>query len=306
MKRFAFLLVAAAVLAGARLPAQEREDEGQITFCAYNLRNYLKMERSVGGVRTEGTGKPEKEIAAVVRFITAIKPDVLGLCEIGTEEDLRDLQRRLKDAGLNLPHSEMAHGGDSARRLALLSRFPIVARNSQCDLRYRIGQLVFPVQRGFLDATVRLKKGFDLRCVGVHLKSKREIPEADQELMRRNEAHLLRLHTESILKSDPDTRLVLYGDFNEDKAEASIVEIEGVPGTDLSLHRINVKDSRGHAWTHYWEYMDLYSRFDYLFVSRPLEGYVDKRSSHIFDAPDFYAGSDHRPLVMKIDRVKGR
>jgi endonuclease/exonuclease/phosphatase family metal-dependent hydrolase len=138
----------------------------------------------------------------------------------------------------------------------------------------------------------------------VHLKSKREIPDADQKLMRRNEAHLLRQHTESILKEKPDTRLLLYGDFNEDKAEASIVEIEGVPGMDLSMHRINVKDSRGEAWTHYWEFQDMYSRFDYFFVSRPLEPYVDKRASHIYDALNFSSGSDHRPIVMKIDLVK--
>lgn len=303
MKRFVFLLAVTSAWCGTCLPAQ---DDGQITFCSYNLRNYLKMERSVGGERTEGIGKPEKEIAAVIRFLTAIKPDVLGLCEIGTEDDIKDLQQRLKDNGLDLPHFESAHGGDSTRRLGLLSRFPIVARDSQQDLRYRIGELVFPVQRGFLDATVRIRKGFDLRCVGVHLKSKREIPEADQKLMRRNEAHLLRRHTESILKTDPATRLLLYGDFNEDKSEASIVEIEGVPGVDLSLHRINLKDSRGETWTHFWELQDLYSRFDYIFVSRPLEGYLDKRRSHIFDAPDFYSASDHRPLVLKIDLVKDR
>jgi endonuclease/exonuclease/phosphatase family metal-dependent hydrolase len=181
-----------------------------------------------------------------------------------------------------------------------------VARHSQTGLRYQIGDQIFPVQRGFLDATVRVRKGFELRCIGVHLKSKREIPDADQKLMRRNEAHILRGYTESILKAAPDTKLLLYGDFNEDKAEAAIVEIEGVPGMDLSMHRINVKDSRGEAWTHFWEFQDLYSRFDYFFVSRPLEPYVDKRRSHIYDVPNFYSGSDHRPIVMKIDLVKNK
>ena len=102
----------------------------------------------------------------------------------------------------------------------------------------------------------------------------------------------------------PERTELLYGDFNEDKAEASIVEIEGVSGMELSMHRINVKDSRGEAWTHYWEFQDLYSRFDYFFVSRPLEPYVDKRHSCIYDVPSFYSGSDHRPIVMKIDLVK--
>jgi endonuclease/exonuclease/phosphatase family metal-dependent hydrolase len=304
MKRFLFLLTFAAALCGACAWAQD--ENGQITFCSYNLKNYLRMERFVGGKRTEGVGKSEKEIAAVVKFIADIHPDVLGVCEIGAEDELRDLQSRLKAAGLELPELEAAHGGDPTRQLGLLSRFPIVARNSQTELRYRIGDQIFPVQRGFLDTTVRVRKGYELRCVGVHLKSKREIPEVDQKLMRRNEAHLLRQHTESILKEKPDTRLLVYGDFNEDKAEASIVEIEGVSGMELSMHRINLKDSHGEAWTHYWEFQDLYSRFDYFFVSRPLEPYVDKRGSHIYDVPNFYSGSDHRPIVMKIDMAKNK
>jgi endonuclease/exonuclease/phosphatase family metal-dependent hydrolase len=304
MKRFLFLLAVTVALGGASLRSQD--ENGQVTFCSYNLKNYLKMERFVGGKRTEGIGKPEKEIAAVLKFIMAIKPDVLGLCEIGTEDDIKDLQARLKAEGLDLEHFEAAHGGDPTRRLGLLSRFPIIARNSQTELKYQIGDQMFAVNRGFLDATVQVKKGFDLRCVGVHLKSKREVPEADQKLMRRNEAHLLRRHTESILKADPETKLVLYGDFNEDKAEAPIVEIEGVSGMELSMHRINVKDSRGETWTHFWEMQDLYSRFDYFFVSRPFESYVDKRKSYIYDPPNYYDGSDHRPIVLKIDLVKDK
>ena len=302
MKRFLFLATVAAALSVGNLLAQEATQ--QITFCSYNLKNFLRMERSVGGKRTEGVGKPEAEIAAVVKFITTIKPDILGVCEIGTEEDVKDLQSRLRAAGIDLPNFEAARGGDATRQLGLLSRFPIVARNSQRELKYVIGEQVFPVQRGFLDATVELRKGLELRCIGVHLKSKREIPEADQKLMRRNEAHLLRKHTEAILKQNPETKLMLYGDFNEDKAEPSIVEIEGVSGMELSMNRINLKDSRGETWTHYWEFQDVYSRLDYFFVSRPLQSYVDKRASYIFDPPDFYDGSDHRPLVLKIDLMK--
>ena len=304
MRRFLFLAGTALIAACAALPLRAQEGElQQITFCGYNLKNYLKMNRGVGA-NVEPTGKPEKEVAAVVGFITEIQPDILGVCEIGSEEDLKDLQTRLKSEGIDLPHYEMAHGGDPTRQLGLLSRFPIVATHSQTELHYRIGDMVFPVQRGFLDATVEVKEGFELRCIGVHLKSKREVPDADQKLMRRNEAHLLRRHTDEILTNDPTTKLLLYGDFNEDRSEASIVEIEGVAGMDLSLHRINVKDSRGEAWTHFWEQQDQYSRFDYFFVSRPLESYVDKQTSVIYDPPNFYQGSDHRPIVMKIDLVK--
>lgn len=305
MKRFLFVLILSALLTGHFLQAQSSPDS-TITFCAYNLRNYLKMERSAKGVSNPGAGKPEKEIDAVLKFLQEIKPDILGVCEIGSEEDIVDLKSRLKTTGIDLPYHELSHGGDPVRGLGFLSKFPIIEHHSRKELKYRIGEDIFPVQRGFLDVTVQLRPGFDLRCVGVHLKSKREVPEADQALMRRNEAHLLRQHLESILQTKPETKLLLYGDLNENKHEASIAEIEGTPGMELSMNDVRLRDSHGETWTHFWELADLYSRFDYCFVSRPLQSYVDKKKSYIFDAKDFYEGSDHRPIVLKIDLTKDK
>jgi endonuclease/exonuclease/phosphatase family metal-dependent hydrolase len=203
---------------------------------------------------------------------------------------------------VDLPHHEMGHGGDPTRRLALLSRFPITARNSQAELRYHIGDVILPMQRGILDATVALRPNFEVRFLGVHFKSQRDVPGMDQKLMRRNEAHLLRRHIESILGTQPATRLLAYGDFNESRHEAAIVEIEGVPGTDFSMMDIRLRDSRGESWTHFWDAADHYSRLDYCFVNRALQSHVKKPESFIFDPPNFYDGSDHRPLVIKIDR----
>ncbi len=306
--QFRFLRVGLSLLlavcgTGASLFSQQTEG---IVFCAYNLRNYLKMERFVDGERTEGVGKPEHEIETVVRILTEITPDILGLCEIGTEEDVRDLQGRLRQAGLDLPHTELTHGGDTARGLALLSRLPLVARQSKTDLSYRIGEMTLPMQRGILDVTVQLREGLDLRLLGVHLKSKRPVPEADEALMRRNEAHLLRQHIEAILTAEPQTKLLAYGDFNSQRNEAALVEVSGAPGHDLSMMDIRLRDDRGESWTHYWEAADLYSRLDYVFVNRALQTYVDKEASHVNSSPDFYQASDHRPLVVKIDLAKDK
>ena len=275
-------------------------DRQSLIFCGYNLENYLKMERSVKGSKQPDAPKPEKQIAAVVRFLTEIKPDILGVCEIGAEDDLKDLQARLKAAGLDLPNHEYCHGGDPTRRLGLLTRFPIVQRNSRTDLKYRIGDQIFPVKRGFLDCTIEPRKGFSLHCVGVHLKSKLPVPEADEALMRRNEAHLLRKHVDGIFNDDPDTKLLVYGDFNEQKNQAAMMEVAGVRAAPTGLHDLWLADSRKEHWTHYWHTADLYSRLDYIFVSRALSPYADKRESRIFDPPDYYDGSDHRPVIAKI------
>ncbi len=298
MKRFFFVRAALfALLLPAALTGAERES---VTFCAYNLKNYLGMERFVNGARVPDTPKPEKEIAAVVKLITHLKPDALGISEIGQESDLRHLQRRLQDAGLSLPNLEYCHGGDPTRRLALLTRLPIVARNSRTALKYQIGDLSFPVQRGFLDATLRLRTGLDVRFVGVHLKSKRPVPEADESLMRRNEARLLRAHLDGLIAANPDEKIIVYGDFNEHRHEPAMVDIVGEPRPPGGLFEMHLRDSRQETWTHYWKDADVYSRFDYIFFTRTLNKYMDRRGSSICDAPDYYDGSDHRPTVAKI------
>ncbi len=297
MKRFLFYPAALWVLLLSTLSSAERES---VTFCAYNIKNYLGMERSLKGTRTPDVPKPEKEIAAVLKFITDIKPDALGVSEIGQEKDLLDLQRRLKEAGLDLPNFEYSHGGDASRRLGLLTRLPIIARNSQRDLKYQIGDLTFPVQRGFLDATLRLRPGLDVRFVGVHLKSKRAIPEADESLMRRNEARLLRAHLDKLIDANPEEKIVIYGDFNEHRNEAAIADIIGEPKPPGGLFELHLRDSRKETWTHYWQLADVYSRLDYVFFTRTLSKYMDRPGSHIYDTPDYYDGSDHRALVAKI------
>ncbi len=297
MKRFLFYPAVLWILLHSALTAAERES---VTFCAYNLKNYLGMERFLNGARTPDLPKPEKEIAAVVKFIVDIKPDVLGISEIGQKKDLLDLQQRLKEAGLDLPNFEYCHGGDLTRRLGLLTRLPIVARNSQTELKYQIGDLTFPVQRGFLDATLRLRTGLDVRFVGVHLKSKRPIPEADESLMRRNEAHLLRAHLDKQIAANPEEKIVIYGDFNEHRNEAPMAAIIGEPKPPGGLFELHLRDSRKETWTHYWKDADVYSRLDFIFFTRTLSKYMDRTGSSIYDVPDYYDGSDHRPTVAKI------
>lgn len=275
-------------------------DEGGVVFCSYNLKNYLKMRRFVGGQRREDVGKPEREIAAVVRFLVDINADILGVSEIGTKEDLADLQRRLKELGVDYPYLEHAHGGDPVRCLGLLSKLPIVARDSQRQLVYRLGNQTLPMQRGILDATVQVTEDKRLRCLGVHFKSKRAVAEADEALMRRNEARLLRGYVDGILQADESTLLLVHGDFNEHAHETPIREVEGRHRKETALRSVKVVDSRGQSWTQYWVAADVYSRFDYVFVNGALSRRVDRRNSYVYEVADFLAGSDHRPVVVRL------
>lgn len=271
-----------------------------LTFCSYNLKNWLTSSTFEGDKVVKGTSKPAGEKEGIVSILNAIRPDVLGVCEIGGEADLKDLQKRLRAIGLELPNMAYAHGGDPTRKLGLLTRFAIMAENHQTNLTYRIGDMRLPMQRGILDATVRVTDSFSLHCVGVHLKSMRPVPDADQALMRRNEAHLLRQHLDKILRDAPETNLLLYGDFNERRNQASLDEILGPTGTDLSLNEVPLADRNGEVWTHYWDNAGEYSRIDYFFVSTPLRPHIDFTRSFIFSKHDFDKASDHRPIVMRI------
>ena len=274
-----------------------------LRFLSYNVKNYLTMSRYVAGERTDRK-KPEKEINALVKIVVAAKPDVLGLCEIGTLEDLAELQKHLADAGLILEHSEHAGGADDTRHLALLSRLPIVATDSQGaqgSLTYKSvdannNPSEFAMQRGILDVTVQAGDK-QVRFLGVHLKSKREIREGHQDLMRRNEAYLLRKHADHILESAPGTLLCVYGDFNETRRESPVRSIQGPSKSDRYLEPLSHKDSRGEVWTHYWDYQHVYSRFDYVLASRPLRSLFVQKLSRIIDDPEWSVASDHRPLL---------
>ncbi|GEP45833.1 hypothetical protein BGE01nite_51240 [Brevifollis gellanilyticus] len=276
----------------------------QYTFCSYNVRNWLKMERFEEGKTAPAAGKPEEEKRRVVEILMKIHPDVLGVCEMGTDEDVQDLQKRLKKAGIDLPHVERGHGGDPTRSLALLSRFPIKARNSQTDLTYKLGEQTFPMQRGILDATVELHADLQVRFLGVHLKSMREVDEADQALMRRNEAHLLRNHIDKILAQNTQTRILCYGDFNEHRNEPSISAIIGSRASDAYMMDLLLRDVNDQVWTHFWDAADSYARLDYVFTSRAMRPYIDLRNCRVHHERDFITASDHRPLVIRIkDRL---
>jgi endonuclease/exonuclease/phosphatase family metal-dependent hydrolase len=291
----AFLLVSSLALAA---------DPTSYIFCSYNLKNWLKMERYVDGETLPSAGKPEDEKRRVLSILTKIHPDVLGVCEVGDESDVLDLQKRLKAAGIDLPHLERAHGGDPTRTLALLSRFPLLARNSQRSLSYKMGDRLMPFQRGILDATVEFHAKLQVRFLGVHLKSMREVTDADQALMRRNEAHLLRDHIDKILAANSETRLLCYGDFNEHRNEPAISEIMGSRAADGYMAELLLRDVNGQVWTHYWDAADSYSRLDYIFCSRALRPLIDLRSCRIYHEREFELASDHRPLVIRIqDRL---
>ena len=127
-----------------------------VVVASYNLENYLKMERRVDGKTVPDAPKPEEEISAVIDVLKQIQPDILGLVEMGDAAMLEDFQRRLKAAGMDYPHREWVKGADPERHLALLSKYPITARDSVDDVPFELNGTRQRISRGILDVTVQL------------------------------------------------------------------------------------------------------------------------------------------------------
>ena len=267
-----------------------------LRFIAYNVENWLTMDRYLGRKLLPSTPKPAAQKQAVIRILTNNTPDVIGLCEVGSVADLAEIQQALKAAGLDLAYSQYAGGSDPVRHLGLLSRWPLSAPAQPAATQYQMNGHTFAISRGILDAALQCH-GKSYRFLGVHLKSKREIEDADQEQMRVHEARLLRRQVDAIFESDAQARLIVYGDFNDTRPSAAFKTITGNYNDPGYLTTLPLKDSRAEAWTHYWALHDIYSRFDFIAVTRALKPEVDFHASRLIDEPSWIDASDHRPLL---------
>lgn len=272
----------------------------EVTIVSYNVRNYTLSGSSDDESGRATPPKPRKSIEALIRILTEIRPDILGVCEMGERAAFDDFRSRLKQAGLDYPETEYLQGPDDERHLALLSRFPIVERNSRAEVPFQLAGREQRVRRGFLDITVRVRPDYALRLVGAHLKSKLPVPEGEA-LLRRHEAQLLRKHVEGILKESPRVNLMVYGDFNDTKNEPAIQEIMGVKGAPDYLADLWARDEVGDRWTYYWKTADVYSRIDFVFVNQALFPEVLLKRSRIYRSPFWEEASDHRPVVATIE-----
>lgn len=271
-----------------------------LRFLAYNVENWLLLDDRYDAkshTSSKNAPKPDQEKAAVIAIVNGVQPDVLGVCEIGTKEDLTDIQSRLKSAGLDLPHSHYVGGMDSVRHLGLLSRFPIVATATPAATTYKLNGKEYGIQRGILDASIKSPDGRLWRFLGVHFKSKREVEDGDQNEMRINEAQLLRQHIDAIFKDDPQARLISYGDFNDTRASAPIRIVQGSRNSPRAMSPIGAHDSREEYWTHFWSREDIYSRFDYILFSPALKKDVCYEECKILDPENWNDASDHRAVL---------
>jgi endonuclease/exonuclease/phosphatase family metal-dependent hydrolase len=274
-----------------RLPDYQ-PDSGEFSVMTYNLYQYGYEERDQDGQADDL--KPLEERQAVIDIIAAERPDVLAVQEIGSPDVYAAFCRDLQDAGLDYPHDEYLRRGRHENNMALLSRFPILARQSHTNDTYSIGEAELHVARGFIDVDIQVNGQYTFRILVAHLKSK-VYHALGQTEMRRNEARLLNKHVRHTLQTRPAMNLMVVGDLNDSFDSAALREVQGKHKRVLFDTR--PRDFAGTVWTCFEHSEDQYNRFDYILVSRNMEPELVESKTHAVIHSHMLKASDHRPIV---------
>lgn len=269
----------------------------------YNLENYLDAP---AGTRPAKSPEAKAKIRASLRALGA---DVVALQEIGSREALRELRAALQADGLDYPHWEFVSGFDTNVHVAVLSRFPFVARRPHTNENYLLFGRRFRVSRGFAEVEIQVNPQYAFTLVATHLKSRREIVVADEAEMRGQEAILLRELIDARLKTNPDLNLVVLGDFNDTKdakpirtiigrGRAALVDTRPAERNGDDQPSSNPRfEPRNITWTHYFGKEDTYSRIDYILLNRGMAKEWVKDETFVLALPNWGVASDHRPIV---------
>src|SRR5258707_15061322 len=100
-----------------------------------------------------------------------MNPDVLALEEMGTTNALIELRASLKADGLDFPFWEHVQGVDTNIHVAVLSKFPIIARHPHTNDAFLLDGRKFFVSRGFAEVEIHRATNFAFPLSSCHLKS---------------------------------------------------------------------------------------------------------------------------------------
>jgi endonuclease/exonuclease/phosphatase family metal-dependent hydrolase len=280
---------------------------------AYNVENYLDQP-----TESRPHVKSDEAKAKIRESIEAMKPDVIALEEMGTTNALLELRASLKTDGLDFPFWEHVSGADTNIHVAVLSKFPIVARHPHTNDTFLLDGRRFRVSRGFAEVEIQAAKDFTFTLIAAHLKSRRPVPDADEAEERLGEAKVLRGIIDKHFKANPDVKLIVLGDFNDTKDSDSTKAIIGrgkFKLTDTRPAEHNGDNAPGHApyfeprtvaWTFFYGVNDTYTRIDYILLSPTMKRNWLADQTFIPAIPNWGAGSDHRPIVATFTADAGR
>jgi endonuclease/exonuclease/phosphatase family metal-dependent hydrolase len=292
---FLFILLGLPLVA----PGQPRS----LSIATFNVENYI--EAPSGSRRAKSPAAQAK----VRDCILAMKPDVLALQEMGDTNALLDLQSNLKSGGLDMPYWDEITGYDTNIHVAVLSRFPIVARRPHTNENFLLDGRRLAVSRGFAEMDIQVTPHYTFTLIAAHLKSRLPSAIADEDEWRYEEAVALRRVIDDRLAQDPGQNLAVVGDFNDLQDSKPLRTILGHGSArlfdtrpaerngDTAASAEGAHEPRRITWTDYYAKQDMYSRIDYILIGRGLQTHWLKDETYIYTTPNWGLASDHRPLL---------
>ena len=264
-----------------------------VRFLMHNVQNYFVAGEAY---RSRYVLKPKsmESREAVAEVITAAKPQIVGLIEMGGPVALQDLRQRLSARGLEYPYYRVLSRQGEDRALALLSVHPIVQDHSQETVKLH-RQKRRKMLRGILDVTIRLADGRLYRIVGAHLKSRVSDSAGAADSLRKQEAYTLAQHIQHISRTQKGMPLLVFGDWNDGPTDAAPQILQQGLSQDAALRRLSPEDSRGEEWTLYYKRGKEYCLYDQIFVNPVLRDRM-RGQGGIIDIPAAARASDHRAL----------
>ena len=278
------------------------------TIATYNVDTYLDQP-----TQSRPHVKTAEAKAKVRDVILSLQPDVIALEEMGSTNALLELRASLKAKGLDYPYWEHLQGWDTNIHVAVLSKFPFVASHPHTNDEFLLDDKRFRVSRGFAELDIAPAPGFAFTLIAVHLKSKVPDSGVDPDEQRFEEAKVLRRIIDDHFKTDPDAKLVVLGDFNDEKDSDSLREIIGHGKSRLFDTRPAERNGdnvpseppyyepRNVTWTYFYGKDDTYSRIDYILLSPAMRGYWLKDGTYASTVPNWGIASDHRPIIAEFE-----
>src|SRR5262249_16636211 len=128
---------------------------------------------------------------------------------------------------------------------------------------------------------IEVNPHYSFTLLVAHLKSRRPAAEADEAELREQEALVLREKVDALLRSNPSANIVVAGDLNDVKDATSTRAVLGKGKNALVDTRPAERNGdreadrnssrtvpRNVTWTHFFAKEDVYSRIDFILVSR--------------------------------------
>lgn len=279
------------------------------SVATFNLENYLDSPIGSRPVKSQAAKEMIREC------IRRINPDVIALQEVGNLSALLELRDSLRSEAMIYRDWEFVSGYDTNIHIAVLSKFPIVARRSHTNENFLLYGRRFKVSRGFSEIDIRISPRYSFTLISAHLKSRRPVSIADEKDLREEEARMLREKIDAVLAADPDANLIVAGDFNDVKSSPSTKLVIGrgkralidtrpaEQNGDEGRNGARRGEPRRVTWTYHYGTEDTYSRIDYILLSRGMSREWNPAGTYVLAMSNWGVASDHRPIVVQFHAV---